>query len=333
MVVYLDCSIIDLLSLQFKFPYYNNLNEVPDNCDVVSYTQWTSNLTQLTTAVDTLLPKTKKLLLFLPEPVISEMYATYISSNLNPKLVIFGNASLNFDAHNYHCTPNWFIDKNPYIHSKWAPMVLSQLVPNNIQKPYMFDCLLGKEKPHRNHINKLYQASTNKDKFIFTYFKNNLQNGSWDVPINDRQRTGEKIELLNEPARLSAILPLHIYNQSYYSIVAETTKTNAYSHYTEKTAKTFIAKRPFVMFSGQYFLRNLRNLGFKTFSSVIDESYDNISNDIDRFTSAWQQVERLCELDPVSVINQLTPILEHNYCHLMTTDWVAPLRRYIVREW
>jgi hypothetical protein len=126
-------------------------------------------------------------------------------------------------------------------------------------------------------------------------------------------------------ATLSSILPVDIYNQTFYSIVAETVCTNQYSQFTEKTAKPIVAKRPFVVFGGQYFLRNLRSLGFRTFGAVIDESYDDIQDEIERLTRAWHEVERLCCLDPVPVMQQLQSVLEHNRQHFLQTDWMRPI--------
>ena len=56
-------------------------------------------------------------------------------------------------------------------------------------------------------------------------------------------------------------------------IVAETDVHNS-DWYTEKTIKCLISKKPFILLSGQHALKKLRNMGFKTFSPIINESYD-----------------------------------------------------------
>jgi hypothetical protein len=116
-------------------------------------------------------------------------------------------------------------------------------------------------------------------------------------------------------------LPIEIYNQTAYSVVAETGYQNWYSFFTEKTAKPMMARRLFVMFSGQNFLHNLRSLGFRTFDTVIDESYDRIRNDQERWSAAFEQVQRLCEMDQQEVFEKIAPVVEHNYNLLMNTDW------------
>jgi hypothetical protein len=63
---------------------------------------------------------------------------------------------------------------------------------------------------------------------------------------------------------LSRVIPIDVFNQTAYSIVAETNTDNTLSFYTEKTAKPMIARRLFVAFTGYRFLENLRSSGFKT---------------------------------------------------------------------
>ena len=109
--------------------------------------------------------------------------------------------------------------------------------------------------------------------------------------------------------------------RSAYSIIAETDHDNSLSFFSEKTAKPFIAKRLFVAFTGYKFLENLRSVGFKTFGTVIDESYDLIEDDNERYTRAFAQVKYLCNQDQLSIINQVRDVLEYNFNHIMTTDW------------
>ena len=82
-----------------------------------------------------------------------------------------------------------------------------------------------------------------------------------------------------------------------------------------------IARRLFIAFTGYKFLQNLHRLGFQTFSNVIDESYDFIENDNDRYAAAFEQVKQLCNKDQAEVYQLIRPMLEHNYNHIMTTDW------------
>jgi hypothetical protein len=54
---------------------------------------------------------------------------------------------------------------------------------------------------------------------------------------------------------------------------------------------------------------------------VIDESYDLIENDSERFTAAFEQVRALCMLPQTQVLETVRPVLEHNHDMIMNTDW------------
>lgn len=124
-------------------------------------------------------------------------------------------------------------------------------------------------------------------------------------------------------------IPTGIYDSSWYSIVVETMSRLVFI--TEKTGKALLAKRVFVLFSGQGSLKYLRSQGFQTFNGIIDESYDSEPSERRRFDLAWEQVELLSTLDPVDVYQRANSILEHNYNllptlkneHLKIRDFVA----------
>jgi hypothetical protein len=308
--------------------YSDDYEIIPNDCDKIGITFWDGDFAKHIRLVDMLLPKTKQLLIFVPEPVSTVEFIDFINSvKLDSRIKIFGNAILNFDMSvNYTTVPNWFIDfENYYVTKNWAKKILSQL---DFTQPKfkMFECLLGREKKHRNFIANKYSESKYCSDIIFTYFKDNISAGAWHFDLQNKSNTADEILIDGESGRVSAVLPVDIYNSSYYSIVAETTVSNDYSHFTEKTAKPIVAKRLFIMFAGQHFLRNLRKLGFQTFGNVVDESYDEIADDNQRFTAAWIQVERLCQLDPQVVLTQIESTIQHNYQHFLTTDWFQPIK-------
>lgn len=112
--------------------------------------------------------------------------------------------------------------------------------------------------------------------------------------------------------QLSIIISPKVYENSWYSIISETTY-GPFLFLTEKTAKPMYCKRIFVSFSFVGHLQFLRSLGFKTFDGIIDESYDQETNHDKRFAMAWQQVEYLASTDPIEVYQKASEILDHNY--------------------
>ena len=204
-------------------------------------------------------------------------------------------------------------------------------------KPRYFDALLGLEKPHRNFVYDAIENNHLQQKILATYTKNTDR---WLGQDNDNNF---KKEFLHEPdienfhedithsaiqvgyqgqmLALSVIVPIQIYNQTAYSIIAETHADNRHSFFTEKIFKPMLARRLFVVFSGWKYLENLRSLGFQTFDNVIDESYDQILNDEQRWTAAFEQVKRLCETNQSEVLEKISSQVQHNYNLVMDAKW------------
>lgn len=218
------------------------------------------------------------------------------------------------------------------------PDVLAQLRPYDV-KPRSFDALLGCPKPHRTFVSQAVKSEHLEDRFILTYggaWKDNEFYARdyfiWEPgcePEQDIIGTADWVRYHGHQCHLSQVIPQQVYNDTAYSIVAETDYDNTLSFYSEKTAKAFIARRLFVAFSGYKFLHNLRQLGFQTFGSVIDESYDLIKNNRDRYTAAFEQVKLLCERPQAEVLEAIRPVLEHNHNRIMNTDWTAFARDQI----
>jgi hypothetical protein len=118
------------------------------------------------------------------------------------------------------------------------------------------------------------------------------------------------------PVPLSDIIATDVYNNSWYSIVTETNAGAGYRFLTEKTAKPLFGKRIFVCFSSQGHLELLRQQGYETFHRIVDESYDSIPEDEQRWLAAWQQVLALSESDPAITYARCADIIKHNHDHI-----------------
>jgi len=206
---------------------------------------------------------------------------------------------------------------------------LSGLTPYSI-KPYLFDALLGNYKDSREYVYQRILAGNFQDRHVYVkYIKHQqrpleeiITEGSFDWPPGaevipetnaDRWGTGEMVWFNGKGTASSCIVPEDIYNRCAYSIVTETRMADDHVFITEKTAKCLIARRLFVMFAGPGYLRHLRDLGFRTFGSIIDESYDDEPDRLLRWSRAFDQVEQLISRPQEEVLNECKPILEHNY--------------------
>jgi hypothetical protein len=205
---------------------------------------------------------------------------------------------------------------------------LDQII-NHRPKTKYFDALLGQSKPHRDFVYNAVVHNQLQEKFLITYMNYHSENFdsdfAWEPDIEQFPATATRptdtVLYQNQWVKLCNIVPVSVYNQTAYSVVAETGYSNQYSFFTEKTAKPMMARRLFVMFSGRGFLQNLREQGFRTFDDVVDESYDSIYNDHDRWSAAFEQVKKLCSMDQDRVFEQIADTVEHNYNLLMNTNW------------
>lgn len=87
------------------------------------------------------------------------------------------------------------------------------------------------------------------------------------------------------------------YQDTYFSLVTETVLKYPYSMRTEKIYKCILMGHPWICASNVGFYRDIRNMGFKTFDKLIDESFDLIENNQDRMERLAQTVEDLCRQD------------------------------------
>ena len=73
--------------------------------------------------------------------------------------------------------------------------------------------------------------------------------------------------------------------------------------------------QPFVVFGTPHTLSALKNLGYKTFDTWIDESYDSIEDEVERFYSAIDSIRNFVKQDYETlnqIMKEMLPTLEHN---------------------
>ena len=195
------------------------------------------------------------------------------------------------------------------------------------KKNKYFDVLLGTAKEHRIFILENIIKNKIEDRCLINMTKDIYKNCGYSyrsidldqyedpaaVPQTTIPGEGSMITIkeMKNGYNLSQSIPNKIYDNAWYSIVAETNPSNS-TFFSEKTAKCLFAKRVFVFFGSSGQLKILREQGYKTFGDVIDESYDNINDDIKRWSLAFEQMLKLIKQDPVEIYNRLDAVLEHN---------------------
>jgi len=105
---------------------------------------------------------------------------------------------------------------------------------------------------------------------------------------------------------------------AFWHIVTETVFYYDKLHLTEKIFKPIVSKQPFMLLAAPGNLAYLKSYGFKTFDSVIDESYDTIKDNDARIDTVVAQMKWYCNLsqkEKSRVIERLAPIVEYNFQH------------------
>lgn len=107
-----------------------------------------------------------------------------------------------------------------------------------------------------------------------------------------------------------------LYQKSFLHVVTETIFDYPHNAYGEKTFKPISCLRPFVLVSLPGALKDLRNLGFQTFSSWWSEDYDSILDPTERLYATLEIVKWVCSKDIgtlQTMLTQMESVLLHNH--------------------
>jgi hypothetical protein len=111
------------------------------------------------------------------------------------------------------------------------------------------------------------------------------------------------------------------YNNAYFYICTETYTEGPYKSVTEKICKPIGNYLPFLFISFPGALQLLRDMGFKTFTGFIDESYDLEQDTSKRVAMVHAEIKRLCKMNKKQLHSWywgMEDILIHNREHLLT---------------
>lgn len=200
-------------------------------------------------------------------------------------------------------------------------------------KPYLFDVLLGARRPHRDFVMlSMQKHSRLLDQCVVSY-RQEFTTGqvvdhnthivqdyfpglelSWPYVSPNLDASWEVQDRIEKS--ISPFVPWNIYKNTWYSAICETGFNGDTFFLTEKTTKALFAGRVFVLFGPRHFLQNLRELGFQTFTDIIDEDYDDEEIDLVRYRQAFAQMLSLSQQDPAQVYHRSRHILAHNRARL-----------------
>jgi hypothetical protein len=199
----------------------------------------------------------------------------------------------------------------------------SNEIYDKLAKPYKFLFLNGRYRAHRKGLIDLLQPVL--DQAIWS----NLDSLNGPVKLLDpyyefdfyQQRvatTGNngyiKTDLFNGDWG-EIYLKAEPYVDTYFSVISETVFTYPYTFRTEKTWKPIVMGHPWIAHANQNYYKSIRELGFKTFDHLIDESFDQIENNQDRSRRVSEVIIDLCWQDLPTFVRAAEDVCKYNQQH------------------
>lgn len=253
-------------------------------------------------------------------------FVDLIEENLDKRMSYYGCQYINKSTK----LPHWFLNNmfhcghDLYAKNEMCKNLLAKCtsVENKITKGKKWDLLLGCYAPDKDMLSGMIKSHKIIDEIFFTYYRKDINHGYWgkSVPMPKKHTAETLVDKTKSMLRYSDLIDPVIYDQTFYTAVKEKHDVD-FVAFTEKTAKPIIAKRPFVIFGGHGHLEALKSVGFKTFSPVIDESYDNETDTKTRYRMVIEAMEKLNHLDPVDVYKKLNMVLRYNKAHFEKNNW------------
>lgn len=210
------------------------------------------------------------------------------------------------------------------------------------RKPFDFLFLNGRSRPHRKYLLETLREQGLLNRALWTCLdprppRNRDFNHQAMRSVSEIKRLPECYEYPNFRQPVAIASPqrhfikydmfdntwgeVYIYSQpyidTYFSLVTETVYEVPRSFRTEKIVKPLAQGHPWICAANSGFYRDLRSLGFKTFDSVIDESFDGIDNAQDRMNRICAVINDLCHSDLNEFLDCTRDICKYNQQHLL----------------
>ena len=184
----------------------------------------------------------------------------------------------------------------------------------------------GNPKPHRIALLNYIVSNNLLEKFDISFnsfFWNSELNlgglSEYNIEKFDTSILPLHLDLLETTYYTSTKLNLPLYFNSYIDVVSCSNYEQEGVYIDEKTYKSFACMKPFILVGQCGALKKLRELGFKTFSPWIDESYDDEKDYVKRMSLIIKEIKRISELTLEEVDKlyfKMNLVLNHNSSQL-----------------
>lgn len=192
---------------------------------------------------------------------------------------------------------------------------------------------------HYNNISIItYHYDPQSDYHMANFGLEELLNYSWnesDLVLNFLKKLPLKEKTLEYPIcwNTEALELDEYYQKLFCDVVCETYYSGNVFFMTEKTMRAIANRRPFLIQGPKFFLKNLKQLGFKTFDSWWDEGYDEDPWNY-KHLSLRQNIDFIAQQSQSTIqqwYDEMTPILDHNYNIFLelTTNKILKTKFYV----
>lgn len=204
---------------------------------------------------------------------------------------------------------------------------------NNLNEVKLYNCLQKRPRAHRVwmfaslYFNNLLNDGINSMNFIHhehTYYHNRFMEKSEyeeiskllpllppsNETLEKELRDFEDIDSGKYQMRFNDDLMM----KTWISIISEASFGEDTCFLSEKVFKPLVAGHPFIVFGNKNSLHYLRELGYKTFSPFIDESYDTLDtwDRLDAIINSLQIIKNMSLHEKFEWYKSMTDILLHN---------------------
>ena len=278
---------------------YNDFNEISKKLTIILYSE------------KDLLPNLYK---------IADREPDFLSwiNQLKPKVLADGIAGKWLKENYSKCE---FIElQHPLLEYARTKPQLSTLVRHNPKKDFL--CLMSDHPDGRLHRKFLHEQMTEKRLIEHTVY--NFSPPTPMTEVHDDLKESFSEIVIKGLSWSDGIPSVHYYNQTNLEIIAETFGGHRFGGHhgrddtffiTEKTTKPIAMKHPFMVLSSFHFLKNLRELGFRTFSDHLDESYD-LEQDMKKRVEIITNNLVMLKVSSGKLYNDTKEIRDHNLLNL-----------------
>lgn len=252
------------------------------------------------------------------------------------KLITSGSADLGLAALYIDCYFTNIVDYQENIHA-------AEFSDQVYTAPKVGDFLFfnGRLRPHRKYLIDVLRQRSLLDRAVWTCLQTTVDM-PWSSSLPVRPDATEtlrflppKYEIERAVPRITqtppdrdvkhwlfadtwgdAIVNYRPYIDTCFSVVTETIFDYPVTFRTEKIWKPILMAHPWIAVANAGYYRSMRNAGFKTFDTLIDETFDDIMDPVERMERIVDVIEFIIANDSRSFLTAAEHICKYNQQHL-----------------